>query len=108
MRMYACTRSVRKAEMAKLIENTFRQVNMALVNELATIAPACGVDLWDALDAAATKPFGYMPFWPGAGVSGRCIAVDPSYISWSVEPQLGFGFGSSTTIGLSTTACRFM
>lgn len=87
------TRSPREAEMAKLIENTFRQVNIALVNELATIAPAIGVDIWDALDAAATKPFGYLPFWPGPGVGGHCIAIDPSYLSWKVEQLLGFGIG---------------
>ena len=85
--------SPRNAEMAKLIENTFRQVNIALVNELATIAPAIGVDIWEALDAAATKPFGYLPFWPGAGVGGHCIAIDPSYLSWKVEQRLGFGIG---------------
>lgn len=88
------TSSPREAEMAKLIENTFRQVNIALVNELATIAPSIGVDLWEALDAAATKPFGYLPFWPGAGVGGHCIAVDPSYLSWKVEQHLGFGLGA--------------
>ena len=83
----------RDAEMAKLIENTFRQVNIALVNELATIAPALGVDIWAALEAAATKPFGYLPFWPGPGVGGHCIAIDPSYLSWRVEQRLGFGLG---------------
>jgi UDP-N-acetyl-D-glucosamine dehydrogenase len=87
------TSSPRQAEAAKLIENIFRQVNIALVNELATIAPAVGVDIWEALDAAATKSFGYMPFWPGPGVGGHCIAVDPSYLSWRVEQQLGFGIG---------------
>ena len=87
------TSSLKAAEMAKLIENTFRQVNIALVNELATIAPAIGVDLWDALDAAATKPFGYLPFWPGPGVGGHCIAIDPSYLSWKVEQRMGFGIG---------------
>ncbi len=85
--------SPRNAEMAKLLENTFRQVNIALVNELATLAPAIGVDIWEALDAAATKPFGYMPFWPGPGVGGHCIAIDPSYLSWKVEQRLGFGIG---------------
>ncbi|MDQ3643660.1 MAG: nucleotide sugar dehydrogenase [Actinomycetota bacterium] len=85
--------SPRNAEMAKLVENTFRQVNIALVNELATIAPAIGVDIWEALDGAATKPFGYMPFWPGPGVGGHCIAIDPSYLSWKVEQRLGFGIG---------------
>jgi UDP-N-acetyl-D-glucosamine dehydrogenase len=87
------TSSPRQAEMAKLIENTFRQVNIALVNELAMIAPSIGVDIWEALEAAATKPFGYMPFWPGPGVGGHCIAIDPSYLSWRVEQSLGFGIG---------------
>lgn len=86
-------KSPRDAEMAKLIENTFRQVNIALVNELATVAPALGVDIWAALDAAGTKPFGFMPFWPGPGVGGHCIAVDPSYLSWRAEQQLGYGVG---------------
>jgi UDP-N-acetyl-D-glucosamine dehydrogenase len=87
------TRTPREAEMAKLIENTFRQVNIALVNELTTVAHTLGVDIWDALAAAATKPYGYMPFWPGPGVGGHCIAVDPTYLSWRVESQLGFGLG---------------
>jgi nucleotide sugar dehydrogenase len=86
-------RSCREAEMAKLVENTFRQVNIALVNELTTVAHSLGVDIWDALAAAATKPYGYMPFWPGPGVGGHCIAVDPTYLSWRVESQLGFGLG---------------
>ena len=85
--------SPRQAEAAKLIENIFRQVNIGVVNELATVAPAIGVDIWEALDAAATKPFGYMPFWPGPGVGGHCIAIDPSYLSWRVEQRLGFGVG---------------
>jgi UDP-N-acetyl-D-glucosamine dehydrogenase len=87
------TRSCREAEMAKLIENTFRQVNIALVNELATVAHTLGVDIWDAITAASTKPYGFMPFWPGPGVGGHCIAVDPSYLSWRVESRLGFGLG---------------
>jgi UDP-N-acetyl-D-glucosamine dehydrogenase len=87
------TPTPRDAEMAKLIENTFRQVNIALVNELAMLAPDLGVDIWAALEAAATKPFGYMPFWPGPGVGGHCIAIDPSYLSWRVGQRLGFGVG---------------
>jgi UDP-N-acetyl-D-glucosamine dehydrogenase len=86
-------RSPREAEMAKLIENTFRQVNIALVNELAIAADELRVDIWDALRAASTKPFGYMPFWPGPGVGGHCIAIDPSYLSWSVGQALGHGLG---------------
>ncbi|HEY1330097.1 MAG TPA: nucleotide sugar dehydrogenase [Actinomycetota bacterium] len=85
--------SPREAEMAKLVENTFRHVNIALVNELATLAPELGVDIWAALDAAATKPFGYMPFWPGPGVGGHCIAIDPSYLSFRVGQRMGFGMG---------------
>jgi UDP-N-acetyl-D-glucosamine dehydrogenase len=85
--------STREAEMAKLIENTFRHVNIALVNELAMLAPHLGVDIWAALDAAATKPFGYLPFWPGPGVGGHCIAIDPTYLSWRVSQRLGFGVG---------------
>jgi UDP-N-acetyl-D-glucosamine dehydrogenase len=76
--------------MAKLIENTFRQVNIALVNELAILAKELGVDIWEALQAAATKPFGYMPFWPGPGVGGHCISIDPSYLSWRAGQQLGY------------------
>jgi UDP-N-acetyl-D-glucosamine dehydrogenase len=87
------TPSPREAEMAKLIENTFRQVNIALVNEIATLAPDLGVDIWAAIEAAATKPFGYMPFWPGPGVGGHCIAIDPSYLSWRVGQRLGFSIG---------------
>lgn len=85
--------STREAEMAKLIENTFRQVNIALVNELAILAKDLRVDIWEALRAAATKPFGYMPFWPGPGVGGHCIAIDPSYLSWRAGQQLGYRIG---------------
>jgi UDP-N-acetyl-D-glucosamine dehydrogenase len=73
---------IREAELAKLIENTFRQVNIALVNELAMLAHGLGVDIWTALDAAATKPFGYLPFRPGPGVGGHCLPTDPTYLSW--------------------------
>jgi UDP-N-acetyl-D-glucosamine dehydrogenase len=87
------TRTPREAEMAKLIENTFRQVNIALVNELAVMARDLGVDIWGALDAAATKPFGYMPFAPGPGVGGHCIAIDPTYLSWKAGQELGYRIG---------------
>ena len=80
----------REAEMAKLIENTYRQVNIALVNELAVLANDLGVDIWESLHAAATKPFGYQPFWPGPGVGGHCIAIDPTYLSWRAGQQLGY------------------
>jgi len=87
------TRSPREAEMAKLLENTYRQVNIALVNELAVMAHGLGVDIWDALRAAATKPFGYQPFWPGPGVGGQCIGIDPAYLSWRADQQLGYRIG---------------
>jgi UDP-N-acetyl-D-glucosamine dehydrogenase len=87
------TSSPREAEMAKLVENTFRQVNIALVNELAILARELGVDIWEALAAAATKPFGYMPFWPGPGVGGHCISIDPSYLSWRAGQRLGYRAG---------------
>jgi UDP-N-acetyl-D-glucosamine dehydrogenase len=82
----------REAELAKLIENTFRFVNIALVNELMQICHQLDVDIWESLRAAATKPFGYMPFWPGPGVGGHCIPVDPSYLSHHVKTQLGYPF----------------
>ena len=89
----AVTSSPREAEMAKLIENTYRQVNIALVNELAMMAKDLGVDIWEALHAAATKPFGYQAFWPGPGVGGHCIAIDPTYLSWRAGQQLGYRVG---------------
>jgi UDP-N-acetyl-D-glucosamine dehydrogenase len=79
----------REAELTKLLENTFRHVNIALVNELAIIAHRLGIDLLEAIDAAATKPFGYLPFTPGPGVGGHCLPVDPSYLSWQVRRTLG-------------------
>ena len=81
--------TTRVAELTKLLENTFRHVNIALVNELAVHARALGVDIWEAIDAAATKPFGYLPFRPGPGVGGHCLPIDPSYLSWRIERQLG-------------------
>ena len=73
------------AEMAKLLENTFRHINIALVNELAIVSRALGVDIWEVIDAAASKPFGFLPFYPGPGVGGHCIPVDPLYLSWRVR-----------------------
>lgn len=84
--------SPRDAEMAKLIENTFRHVNIALVNELAMFAKQVGVNIWKALDAAGTKPFGYMKFYPGPGVGGHCLPVDPVYLSWAIEKETGNKF----------------
>ena len=81
-----------EAELAKLLENTFRHVNIALVNETAMFAHELGIDIWDALDAAATKPFGYMRFNPGPGVGGHCLPVDPSYLSWQRPRHAGRPF----------------
>ena len=74
-------KGLREAELTKLLENTFRHVNIALVNELAVFAHQLDVDVWDSIRAASTKPFGFMPFWPGPGVGGHCLPVDPSYLS---------------------------
>jgi UDP-N-acetyl-D-glucosamine dehydrogenase len=84
--------SPREAELAKIIENTFRHVNIALVNELAMFASDLGIDVWEAIDAASSKPFGFMPFTPGPGVGGHCLPIDPSYLSWRVERALGQSF----------------
>jgi nucleotide sugar dehydrogenase len=83
---------VKEAELTKLLENTFRHVNIALVNELAMFASDLGVDLWEAIDSASTKPYGYMRFEPGPGVGGHCLPVDPSYLSWKVKRALGSSF----------------
>ena len=74
--------SSRTAEMVKLLENTFRAVNIGLVNEMALLCREFGVDVWEVVAAAKTKPFGFMPFYPGPGLGGHCIAVDPFYLSW--------------------------
>lgn len=85
-------RSPKEAELTKLLENTFRHVNIALVNELAMFARDLGIDVWEAIDAAETKPFGFMPFRPGPGVGGHCLPIDPSYLSWRVKQSLGQTF----------------
>ncbi len=77
--------STRAAEMAKLLENIFRCVNIALVNELKLLAARMNIDIWEVIDAAATKPFGFMPFYPGPGLGGHCIPVDPYYLSWKAR-----------------------
>jgi UDP-N-acetyl-D-glucosamine dehydrogenase len=84
--------SPREAELAKLVENTFRHVNIALINEIAMFAHELGIDVWEAIDAASTKPFGFMRFTPGPGVGGHCLPIDPSYLSWRVERVLGHNF----------------
>ena len=81
--------SSRTAEMVKLLENTFRAVNIGLVNEVALMCARLGLDVWEVIDAAATKPFGFMPFYPGPGLGGHCIPLDPHYLSWKAR-QHGF------------------
>lgn len=82
----------KEAELAKLLENTFRHVNIALVNEMLRFSRDLGIDLWNAIDCAATKPFGFMPFRPGPGVGGHCIPIDPNYLSHEVRARLGYSF----------------
>ena len=75
--------------MVKLLENTFRAVNIGLVNEIALMCSKLGIDVWEVIDAAKTKPFGFMPFYPGPGLGGHCIPIDPFYLSWKAK-QTGF------------------
>jgi UDP-N-acetyl-D-glucosamine dehydrogenase len=77
--------STKTAEMVKLLENTFRSVNIGLVNEVALMCDRLGVDVWEVIDAAASKPFGFMPFYPGPGLGGHCIPIDPFYLSWKLK-----------------------
>jgi len=77
--------SVRVAETVKLLENTFRSVNIGLVNEIALMCDAMGIDVWEVIEGAATKPFGFMPFYPGPGLGGHCIPIDPFYLSWKAK-----------------------
>jgi nucleotide sugar dehydrogenase len=85
------TAGTREAEMAKLLENTYRHVNIALVNEMAIFSHDLGIDLWAAIEAAKTKPFGFQAFYPGPGVGGHCIPIDPNYLSYAVR-SLGYQF----------------
>src|SRR2546421_7454688 len=89
--------SARVAETAKLLENTFRAVNIGMANEMARLCYALGIDTWEVIRAAATKPFGFMPFYPGPGIGGHCIPLDPHYLSWKAR-QHGF---DSRFIGLA-------
>jgi UDP-N-acetyl-D-glucosamine dehydrogenase len=79
--------STRVAEMVKLLENTFRAVNIALVNEIAQMCHTLDIDVWEVIDAAGTKPFGFMPFYPGPGLGGHCIPIDPFYLSWKAREK---------------------
>ncbi|HXH77209.1 nucleotide sugar dehydrogenase [Nocardioides sp.] len=82
----------REAEMAKLLENTYRQVNIALVNEMAKFSHDMGIDFWNVIECASSKPFGFQAFYPGPGVGGHCIPIDPGYLSHRVQAQLGYPF----------------
>jgi len=81
-----------EAEMAKLLENTYRHINIALVNEMARFCHELGIDLWDVIRCASTKPFGFQAFYPGPGVGGHCIPIDPNYLSYRVRSELGYPF----------------
>lgn len=84
--------SCRAAELAKLLENTFRHVNVGLVNEMSILCHEMEIDVWEVVDAAASKPFGFMPFYPGPGVGGHCIPLDPAYLAWQVRRDAGHQF----------------
>lgn len=86
------TRGTREAETAKLLENTYRHVNIALVNEMARFCAEMEIDIWDVIAAASTKPFGFQAFYPGPGVGGHCIPIDPNYLSFEVRRRLGYPF----------------
>jgi nucleotide sugar dehydrogenase len=85
-------KGTREAETAKLLENTYRHINIALVNEMARFCHDLGIDLWDVINAARTKPFGFQAFYPGPGVGGHCIPIDPNYLSHNVRARLGYPF----------------
>ncbi len=84
--------SAQAAELAKLLENTYRHVNIALVNEMAMLCHEVGIDIWEVVEAASSKPFGFMPFHPGPGVGGHCIPLDPTYLAWQVRRDAGRQF----------------
>jgi len=96
---------IREAELAKLLENTFRQVNIALVNELAIHAKTLEIDIWEVIRLAATKPFGFTPFYPGPGVGGHCLPIDPEYLSWKILKDSGEG---SKFVNLATSINKKM
>ncbi len=97
--------SARAAEAAKLTENIFRAVNIALVNELKMVYDRMGIDIWEVLDAAETKPFGFMRFNPGPGWGGHCIPLDPFYLSWKAREYGVSHHASSSSPARSTCAC---
>jgi nucleotide sugar dehydrogenase len=99
--------STQVAEMVKLLENTFRMINIGLVNEMALMCDRMGINVWEVVDAAATKPFGFMPFYPGPGLGGHCIPIDPFYLSWKTR-QAASRRASSNWRATSTARCRIL
>ncbi|MDD5195559.1 MAG: nucleotide sugar dehydrogenase [Candidatus Omnitrophica bacterium] len=99
-----CVSSPEAAETAKLLENTFRLVNIALINEFALVCNKMDIDIWEVIEAAKTKPFGFMPFYPGPGLGGHCIPIDPLYLSWKAK-KLGF---KTKMIDLASYINRYM
>ena len=97
--------STQVAEMVKLLENTFRMINIGLVNEIALMCDRMGINVWEVIEAAATKPFGFMPFYPGPGLGGHCIPVDPFYLSWKTK-QAGIEARFIELVATSTGRCR--
>ena len=109
------------AEAAKTLENTFRAVNIALVNELKMVFTQMGIDIWQVIEAAATKPFGFMKFTPGPGLGGHCIPIDPFYLTWKaqeydvpvrfietageIKPKCRIGYVTDTTGNVNTRRC---
>ena len=100
--------SCRVAEAAKLLENIFRSVNIALVNELKIIYAAMGIDIWEVIEAAKTKPFGFMPFYPGPGLGGHCIPIDPFYLTWKAQASMDTTRDLSNWRAKSIPGCRSM
>jgi UDP-N-acetyl-D-glucosamine dehydrogenase len=107
--LVTCVSSPDAAEMTKLLENTYRAVNIALVNELAVLSEKMGIDLWEVIAAASTKPFGFQAFWPGIGPGGHCIPVDPYYLSWKARAydfQTKFiELAADTNLGMAGYVC---
>ena len=99
--------STRVRKLIKLLENMFRAVNIGMVNELAIIANLLGVDVWEVISAAATKPFGFMPFYPGPGLGGHCIPIDPHYLAWKLR-TLNYKFVSLRWPARSMGRCLAM
>lgn len=97
--------STEEAELVKLLENTFRAVNIALVNEFAMLADRMQIDIWNVIHAAATKPFGYMPFYPGPGIGGHCVPLDPVYLGWKAKSST-FTAALSKPPPISMRICR--